>query len=407
MHRYGSAYTPASTMSRPKRVLFFAEAVTLAHVARPIALAQTLDPSRFECTIACHPRYERFLQGRPWTHVGLGTIESAQFLRALSRGSPVYDLETLRGYVREDLALIDRHKPDVVVGDFRLSLSVSARLAKLRYVTITNAYWSPYYPRPGFPLPVLPMTKALPIPVAEAIFKAAQRFVVPLHCRPINRLRVENGFPSLGDDLRRVYTDADQALYADWEALFPTVGRPESHRYIGPLFWSPPVPLPSWWQDLPQDKPVVYVTLGSSGDPALLSRVLMALAELELTVVAATAGGALPAHAPANAHVADYLPGAVAAKRSRLVICNGGSMTTQQALAVGNPVIGLTSNMDQFLNMQGLVDAGLGVCFRADRFRPTRFREAVLALLVQTSSLALNAMAAVRACEPVPGWVPS
>lgn len=364
-------------MSRRKRVLFFAESVTLAHVARPIALAQRLDPDRFESIMACHPRYSRFLKDGPWEHVPLGSIESARFLKALARGSPVYDLETLRGYVKEDLELIERHKPDVVVGDFRLSLSVSARLARVPYATITNAYWSPYYSQPGFPLPVLPMTKVLPIPVAEVIFKLAQGFVFPLHCRPMNRLRMENGLPALGDDLRRVYTDADMTLYADRESLFPTSGRPESHQYIGPLLWSPDVPLPPWWEDLPTEKPVVFVSLGSSGDPSILSRVLQALAPLEVTVVAATAGASLLLPAPSNARLADYLPGAEAAKRSQLVICNGGSMSTQQAHAAGSAVLGLTGNMDQCLNMRGLVSSGVGAAFRADRLDASRLRTAV------------------------------
>ena len=49
---------------RVKRVLFFAEAVTLAHVARPVALAKGLDRSRFEVFMACDSRYERFVGAR-------------------------------------------------------------------------------------------------------------------------------------------------------------------------------------------------------------------------------------------------------------------------------------------------------------------------------------------------------
>ena len=176
-------------MSGPKRVLFFAEAVTLAHVARPIALAQQLDRGAYECTIACDSRYERFLQGGAWRHVPLRSIDSERFLRSLAQGSPVYDIETLRGYVHQDLELIERFEPDFVVGDFRLSLSVSARLARVPYVTISNAYWSPYYVRPGFPLPVLPMTKLLPLAVAKTLFRIASPLAMPAHCAPLNRLR--------------------------------------------------------------------------------------------------------------------------------------------------------------------------------------------------------------------------
>lgn len=68
---------------------------------------------------------------------------------------------------------------------------------------------------------------------------------------------------------------------------------------------------------------------------------LNALADLPVTVIAATAGRNHLKNVPANAFVADYLPGEAAAARSAVVLCNGGSPTTQQALAAGVPVIGL------------------------------------------------------------------
>jgi UDP:flavonoid glycosyltransferase YjiC (YdhE family) len=63
--------------------------------------------------------------------------------------------------------------------------------------------------------------------------------------------------------------------------------------------------------------------------------------------------------------VADYLPGDAATARASLVICNGGSLTTQQALAAGKPVLGIASNMDQHLNMGALCRAGAGELLRA------------------------------------------
>lgn len=364
-----------------KRILFFAEAVTLAHVARPIALAKGLDTARHEVVIACDSRYQRFLESESWRTLPLHSIGSRQFLRALANGSPVYDAATLRGYVREDLKLIEQTGPDLIVGDFRLSLSVSARLAGIPYVAITNTYWSPYYAGRGFPLPALPMTRFLPLAVAEAIFNLARPLAFGLHCKPLNRIRKENGLPSLGADLRQVYTDADCTLYADIPELFPTRNLPPSHQYLGPVLWSPPVALPEWWHDLPADKPIVYLTLGSSGQARLLPTVLAALADLPATVIAATAGAGVPQSIPANIHIADYLPGTEAAARAKLVICNGGSPTSQQALASGVPVLGIAGNMDQFLNMGAVVEAGAGILLRADRFDAGAVRAAVTEML--------------------------
>lgn len=354
--------------TRRRRVLFFAEAVTLAHVARPIVLARALAGTDWEPVMACDTRYRRFTEGEAWPTRPLGTIPSAQFLRALARGSPVYSIDTLRAYLAEDLRLIDEIEPDVVVGDFRLSLSVAARLAGVPYIAISNAYWSPYAKDKRFPLPALPISRWLPLPLAEALFRLAQPIAFAQHCAPVNRLRRENGLPSLGNDLRRVYTDADRTLYADWPAAFEMEARmPASHRVIGPIVWSPPVALPAWWDDVPTDRPIVYVTLGSSGSSKTLDTVVQALADLPLSMLVATAGASPPARVPGNAFIADYLPGQAAAERARLVICNGGSPTSQQALAAGVPVLGIASNMDQFLNMRGVVRLGAGTLLRADR----------------------------------------
>lgn len=366
------------------KVLMFAEAVTLAHVARPLCLATALDPSRYDVTVACDPRYARFVQsaesGKRWRYLPLHSIPSERFVRALARGTPVYDSATLAAYAEQDNALIRAVRPDVVVGDFRLSLSVSARLLKCPYLAISNAYWSPDYAG-GFPLPVLPMTRLLPLWMAQPLFDFFRPLAFVGHCRPMNQLRMQHGMSSLGHDLRRVYTDADHLLLADSPGLFPVSLDADRHSYLGPLLWSPQMVLPSWWQELREDQPIVYVSLGSSGSTKVLARVLAALAGLPLQVVASTAGAPLPDKVPANTQVADYLPGDVATARANLVICNGGSLTVQQALMAGVPVVGVASNMDQFMNMAPVHAAGAGITLRADRITTASVRKACENLL--------------------------
>jgi UDP:flavonoid glycosyltransferase YjiC (YdhE family) len=352
-----------------KRVLFIGEAVTLAHVTRPFVLASGLDPDRFEVFFACAPQYKNLLGCLPFGWRPIHSISPEQFLTALARGKPVYNAETLRRYVQEDLSLLQDLSPDLVVGDFRISLAVSAPLSKTCYLALSNAYWSPYA-RQRFPLPELPFVRFLGVPLAKVIFRLARPIAFALHTLPLNRVRREYGLPRLGFDLRRIYTHADYTLYADVPELIPTYNLPPHHQYLGPILWSPAVAYPDWWHQVPADRPVVYVTLGSSGASHLLPLVLQALAEKHLTVMAATAGRIQPDRVPANALVAEYLPGQGAAQRADLVICNGGSPTTHQALAAGKPVLGIAGNMDQHLNMAGIVKGGAGKLLRAGKARP-------------------------------------
>lgn len=383
--------------ARRRKILFVAEAVTLAHVGRMIALAAKLDATQYEVHVACAEGYDFCFEGCSFTRWTIHSIPSQQFLDALAQGKPVYDQATLERYVEDDLKLLSKVSPDIVVGDFRLSLSVSARLARIPYVSIINAYWSPYT-APVYRVPHIPLTHFLPIPVANILFRCARPIAFALHARPLNAVRRKHGLPALGSDLRRVYTDADHTLYADAVEMFPPVDMPVEHSYIGPVTWSPPLPFPSWWSELPEDKPLVYVTLGSSGQGALLAHVLSALADLPVTVLAATAGNTDLAAVPANARVARFLPGEAAARRASLVICNGGSPTCHQALVAGVPVLGIAGNLDQFLNMDGVVRTGAGALLRADRFDPTQLRAAAEVLLETASaSAAARALAQIFA----------
>lgn len=361
------------------RILFIAEAVTLAHVGRPATLASALDSTQHEIVFACAEHHHSLIKRPGWTLRGLASIPSAQFLAALALGRPVYDTATLTQYVEDDLALLRAVRPDLVVGDFRLSLSVSARLAGVPYASISNAYWSPYA-RPRYTVPALPLTR-LPLPLAQLLFQIGRPLAFAAHCLPLNRVRRRYGLSTLGYDLRRIYTDADQVLYADVPELLPTWPLPSNHHYLGPILWSPPVALPDWWHTLPEDRPLIYVTLGSSGQHGLLPTLVSALGDVAAIALIATAGARPESPLPGNIRVAEYLPGVEAARRARLVICNGGSPTTQQALAAGIPVLGIASNLDQFLNMHPIVTCGAGLLMRADRCSRRDLLHAIRSLL--------------------------
>jgi UDP:flavonoid glycosyltransferase YjiC (YdhE family) len=130
---------------------------------------------------------------------------------------------------------------------------------------------------------------------------------------------------------------------------------------------------------------LVYVTLGSSGDQSAFSAVLAGLADLPVRGVLATAGRPAPARLPANFVVADYVPGDLVAEQSRFVVTNGGSATGYQALSAGVPVLGVPSNLDQYLTMQAITRAGAGLMLRSGTLRPEQVRRAAQQLCEDTA----------------------
>ncbi len=367
-------------MSR-QRVLFFAEAVTLAHVARPWVLARSLDPSKYEVHFAVADRYAGLFDYTGFGLHPLRSISPEAFATALARGMPLYDLNTLRNYLENDLELIDRVQPQLVVGDFRLSLAVAAPLRGVPYIALTNAHWSPRSTVAEAPLPDNPLIRVFGVGATQKIFRWLQKPIFKLHARPLNRLRAQHGLAPLGS-LAEVYTHGDYTLYLDLPSLVPTRDLPPTHTYLGPVIWSPPLEPPAWWEQWPKDRPVVYVTLGSSGAAAALPGIVEALGTLKVTVLVATAGRkALKGSVARNLFVDEYLPGEAAAACSQLVVCSGGSATAYQALVHGVPVLGIASNMDQYLTQSAIARQGAGLLLRADTLKTQQVGEAARRIL--------------------------
>ena len=364
----------------PARVLFVAEAVTLAHVGRTVSLARGLAARGYAPIIAVDPRFAAICPTDEWQTEVIRSIPMAQFLEALANGSPLYDMPTLQAYVEEDLALLRRTQPAVVVGDFRLSLSVSARVLGIPYINITNAYWSPYA-RQEWHVPDLPWVPYMPAAVADLVFRSVRRIVFKTRARSMQALGRAYGVQGLGPDLLRTYTDGDITLYADMPELVPLFDAPATHRYLGPVAWAPDIALPDWWSDVDRSKGLIYVTLGSSGSAARLPDIVEGLARLGLPVVVATAGAPGPKTLPRGVHLAPYLPGDIVARHSALVVCNGGSPTSHQALTNGVPVLALPANLDQVLNSNYLKAAGVGDWLRPQAAAPRAIERLGAAML--------------------------
>ena len=222
------------------RILIFAEAVTLAHVARPIALSRILHEQGHEVCIAAAPAAQRWLIPENVARQEIGSIEPTRFLRALARGMPAYGTQTLKRYVEDDLRAIAAWNPDIVIGDFRLSLHISARLAAKPYGAIANAYWSRRY-WTGVDAPAVPPLSWLPRSIADATFRAVYPAAFALHALPFHRACKWYGVDSPGLDIRDVYTASDSTGFADVEAFYePTPGAADAPVFIGPLAWEPP-----------------------------------------------------------------------------------------------------------------------------------------------------------------------
>lgn len=362
------------------RVLFVAEDITLAQVVRLNVLARSLDPRHYEVHFACANFAELVFAGANFQRHPLFTLDRKKVFGKLERGGRLYDRSTLARYVADELALFRKVRPDVVIGDLRMSLCVSAPVHGVPYASLINAYWSRHRVRRAFPLPDHPIVRLLGEKLAARYFPRALPAVFRHFAAPINHLRKRYGLPPAGD-LVDVLLAGDRVLFPDVPHLTPLEGAPAHHAFLGPVLWSPRVPLPAFWDDPRLAAGAVYVTLGSSGRADRLPATLRGLERLGLPLLVATAGRSIvPSSAPTT-FASDYLPGTEAARRSRFVVCNGGSSTAYQALAEGRPVLGIASNFDQYLAMSAIAECGAGILLRASSLTPAGVHAAAQQLL--------------------------
>ena len=364
-----------------KKILFVAEAVSLAHVARPSILARSLDREKYEVVFASNGKFKICTENSDWQTYPVESISPELFMQRLAKGQPVYTEHELAAYVTADIRMLESVRPDAVVGDFRLSLAIAARLQKVPLFIICNAYWSSFAADQRMHAPDLPAAKIIGFPIFDRVFRLVWPFASRLHCIPINRVRKKYGFKPYRS-IREYYGDGDVVMYSDTPGLVPaTANLPPTHHYIGPIVWSPSMALPAWWAEaMAIERPRAYITLGSTGSVDLLPEIVAACLEEGLLCLVATAGrGQYKSDSP-WVFSAPFLPGDLAAGAATLVICNGGSPTTHQALQQGVPVLGICSNLDQVMNMSGIQRSGAGIGMRAGEFSRSKARAAILTL---------------------------
>ncbi|HEY3594858.1 MAG TPA: glycosyl transferase family 1, partial [Polyangiaceae bacterium] len=314
------------------RILFVAENITLAQVVRMVALARRLPADRYEVHFACGDFPEIAFGETTFHKWPLLTIDKEDALRKVERGERLYEFDVLSRYVDEELRLFNRVRPHLVVGDFRLSLAASAPLMGIPLATLINAYWSPYAVRDSFPVPDHPMVRFLGVERASRYFPRAMPIVFEHFAEPINRLRRRLGLSAIGS-LQQVLCYGDYTLYPDVPELCRTRHLPRKHRYLGPITWAPALDWANLGTELGDDRPLVYVTLGSSGRLSALDAVIEAVRDLPVNALVATAGRADVRHPPPNVKVVDFAPGHRASRAAAFVVTNGGSSTGYQALA--------------------------------------------------------------------------
>jgi len=341
------------------KVLVLCEGIWLAHTARPLAIARALRASGWEVEFGASGKYAALPASEGFVVHPLATMDPEMALAQVRSARIGYNRRLVEEYIEDELTLIGRLKPDLVLNDFRLPLAISGRLSNVPFVNILNAYLTNYYaPRRRAPHDLW-LTKLIGKRATTAIMPHIMRFVTNAYARPFNDAAAARGlaaFTNILDVMESPFLN----LVCELEEFMPVAGAPNTFRYIGPILWEPNVAAPKWLAAVDETKPIIYFTMGSTGFAHYYEALKHAFGGTDYQVLITTGGSADAGVLPANFHVAELAPALAIIEKSDLVICHGGNGTIYQALSRGVPVLGIPTFHDQDFNMQRVEDLGVG-----------------------------------------------
>jgi UDP:flavonoid glycosyltransferase YjiC (YdhE family) len=174
----------------------------------------------------------------------------------------------------------------------------------------------------------------------------------------------------------------------------------ETHILMRPTAWNPPGDLPAVVADRDPARPLVYLTLGTTGlfaQPGVLRQMIDALSGIPADALVSS-GPAVQADSlgalPDNVTVADWVPQADLMPHVDVAVHHAGSGTLFAALANGVPQLLLPQGADQFANAAWVAQAGAARQLLPDEITPSRIAEGIRALLgneqAQTAALGLQ-----------------
>lgn len=176
-------------------------------------------------------------------------------------------------------------------------------------------------------------------------------------------------------------------------------------QFVGGCVVGPASAPPRWLADIPADKPLGLVTLGTifTGDLGFYSWAAQALAQAGILPVLTVGWNPIPPAKkaelkralPPGTRLLNWAPYEHLLPRCQIVIHHGGMGTTHRALIHGIPQIAVPHAADQRIQARRLAEAKVGLHLTAHDVRQGQLREGAQALL-QADWVRANARAFAR-----------
>lgn len=369
---------PEPICGRRQKIILFPLGCLLSHVGRLVEIGKALRERGHEVVFAGEhpddPRSKLSMAERAgfrWAYAMEPDYRYA-WDRFVKYGwtATAYDLmrhqtwAPLDRILQSQIDLIEREQPDLVVGDATISVSTAAHITGIPAAGVMNGYAA------GFVGPASIFTPMIHAWDATLLRWIRRRVYRKYPVRQMGGLRLLRKTPLLSPDLPGLYSPPRS--WPNWKT-------------VGPIFSEPDVPMPEWYEEMFDDTPNVYITMGSTGIlDTFLRRTYEALSQLPYRFVVTTGGQASEAtlaQAPPNFRITRYASGSKLLERCQALVFHGGNGSMYQGLSAGVPMIALPSHLEQVYNFKPILRNGFGAQFSPRKVRGEKLARTLVRMM--------------------------
>lgn len=360
-----------------KPVLFGCAMFNWSETQRMVELAKALAQRGYPIVFLGDGKYARLLEGLPFQRVILPEdadwFTPARVEKMLDMGTYGNNYATaaeISRVVDAELAVIQNVQPGLIVTGYRMTLSASARIARVKLAWCLSAVVSGLYLEQEVASGVAALEKlskqerkALPYEQVRAWYgdklMLSRAMAGCATSQQWNLCLQKHGAAPLRRDMELF--EGDLNLMSDARELFPQLCEDASHAFIGPIFNPEHFALPPQMEQAlhaPSGRKKVLVSVGSGGKRTNLQAALQALLESDCEVYASTIGTMTAeemAAYPDRFHFCEAFSLVEVARCCDAAIIQAGQGTLYAIALAGRPFVSLPSTFEQRHNIDNLL----------------------------------------------------
>ena len=312
------------------------------------------------------------------------TSEKIEFIGKVDKGetfAPALSQKEMIALIDNEVKYFQEIKPAAVITGSYMTVPVTCQILKIPLVWVIQSTWLEDFFARG-----AGMTDNIKFPLFKIVADWMILLFINIWIRygflnPVNQAAKHYGvkeYQSIFD-----YWHGDITLVAE-PAEFSGVKLPPDYYYTGPLIARQNFPIPNEINSIPRDKPVIYFTMGSSGTPEIMAKIVESFEGKPYRVIAPVKfqlDKVPEVKIPSNVLVTSWLPAYEVSKLADLSLIHGGIGTVMTAAYAGKPVVGIGMQPEQVANIACLVRKGFAIRVQKSKNPSKEVQKAIQLLL--------------------------